>query len=558
MQIASASRIAGVAVIIGFVTVMAVGLYAIRELKVGGPIYERIVGGKDFIGDIMPPPEYIIEAYLESTLARDDVNSLAQRRGRLAQLHEAYNERREVWKQENLDPAVRDLLIVDADKPAQQFWDMTEGVFLPALAKGDEQAARAAYAQMTQAYLAHRARIDKAVEAANTMNKDIEAYANGRERLLMLLILGVAGTVFVMVLASYWAVQTRIVRPIKDITSTMDRLAAGELATGIPYAGGREDEIGRMAAAIAVFKDHLIAKEAADEIARTQARAKVEHAQRVDEITLKFEKAVGAIVDVVAAASTQLSATAETLSSVSERTSVQSTAVAAASTQAAANVQTVASAAEELSGSIREISNQVHQSNRIAQAASHEAEEANVVVQHLTEMAGRVGNIIDLINNIAGQTNMLALNATIEAARAGEAGRGFAVVAQEVKALAEQTGKATAEIGDQIKGIQDSTQQTTACINSIAKTIQDINAASSAIASAVEEQGAATQEIARNVHQTSDATAEVTRNIAGVQDAAASSSTAASEVLSSSRELARHSQELRSEVNRFLASVRAA
>lgn len=71
------------------------------------------------------------------------------------------------------------------------------------------------------------------------------------------------------------------------------------------------------------------------------------------------------------------------------------------------------------------------------------------------------------------------------------------------------------------------------------------------------EQGAATQEIVRNVSQAAG-TSEVTGNIAGVAQASEETGAAASQVLSSASELSRQSEHLRSEVARFLATVRAA
>lgn len=79
MDISSGSRLAGAAVVVGFLSVVACGQYAIHELKVGGPIYDRIVQGKDIVADVLPPPEYIVEAYLESTLALDDPSPLPSR-----------------------------------------------------------------------------------------------------------------------------------------------------------------------------------------------------------------------------------------------------------------------------------------------------------------------------------------------------------------------------------------------------------------------------------------------------------------------------------------------
>ena len=38
-------------------------LLAIFQLKVNGPLYEKITHQKDFLGEILPPPLYLIESY---------------------------------------------------------------------------------------------------------------------------------------------------------------------------------------------------------------------------------------------------------------------------------------------------------------------------------------------------------------------------------------------------------------------------------------------------------------------------------------------------------------
>ncbi|HEY4164419.1 MAG TPA: methyl-accepting chemotaxis protein [Dongiaceae bacterium] len=354
-----------------------------------------------------------------------------------------------------------------------------------------------------------------------------------------------------------FSVARGITKPVAGMTQAMGTLAGGDTTVEIP-AQGRKDEIGRMAAAVQVFKENMIET---DRLRKEQEEAKkrseAEQRQAMLDLAAKFESSVGGVVEGVSASAAELQATAESMSATAEETSRQSTAVAAASEQTTQNVQTVASATEELSASIGEIGNQVNESNRIVGEAVRQAGETTAKVQGLSEAAQKIGEVVRLINDIAGQTNLLALNATIEAARAGESGKGFAVVASEVKILATQTAKATEEIAGQVRAIQDATASSAQAIEAITRTIGRVNEISTSIASAVEEQGAATQEISRNVQQAAQGTTEVSSNITGVTRAAQDTGAAASQVLGAATELGKNGALLKTQVDQFLRTVRA-
>jgi methyl-accepting chemotaxis protein len=344
---------------------------------------------------------------------------------------------------------------------------------------------------------------------------------------------------------------------IASIVKPMQALGAGDLTAVVPHQG-MKTEIGTMGDTLQVFKQALIDKRAADEAAAADAEAKIERGRRVDSITRNFESMIGEIVETVSSASTELEASAGTLTATAERSQELTTTVAAASEEASANVQSVASATEEMASSVNEISRQVQESASIANQAVDQARRTNDRVSELASAASRIGDVVELINNIAGQTNLLALNATIEAARAGEAGRGFAVVASEVKALAEQTAKATGEISTQISGIQAATHESVGAIKEIGDTIGRMSEIASTIASAVEEQGAATQEISRNVQQAAQGTMQVSSNIVDVQRGATETGSASTQVLAAAQSLSSDSTRLKDEVSKFLNAVRAA
>ncbi|MGB9116473.1 HAMP domain-containing methyl-accepting chemotaxis protein [Bradyrhizobium sp.] len=348
-----------------------------------------------------------------------------------------------------------------------------------------------------------------------------------------------------------------IVPPILEMVGAMGQLADGDHSVEIP-ATDKKDEIGLMARAVLIFKENMIK---AKELAAKEAEAikeRVARATRVNELTQAFDADISTVLRSVASASTELQATASSMTATAEETSNQATAVAAATEEASANVQTVAAASEELASSVTEIGRQVTQSATIAQKAVAEAELTNTTVQGLFNDAASIGDVVKLISDIAGQTNLLALNATIEAARAGDAGRGFAVVATEVKSLAEQTAKATDQISAQVMSIQTSSSEAVSAIKGITATINQMSEISSAIASAVEEQGSATQEIARNVQQAAQGTSEITSNVSGVQQAAGDTGAAAHQVLEASNELSRQSETMRTQVESFLDNIKAA
>jgi methyl-accepting chemotaxis protein len=367
-----------------------------------------------------------------------------------------------------------------------------------------------------------------------------------------------AGAALVVGALLAWLIGASVSGPIRSMTDRMQSLAAGELDEPIP-GGESRDEIGRMARAVAVFRDNALAVSRMEREAAAQRQAsEADHARMMSDLAGRFEQGMQGVIAGVGGRAEEMGHSAGELARVAERGRGLAEAVANRAEQASVNVQTVASATQELAASIREISSQVQRSVSVSSRATQETQRTSGLVNGLSSAAEKIGNIIQLIQAIASQTNLLALNATIEAARAGDAGRGFAIVASEVKNLAAQTAQATEQIASQIATIQSATGETVTAINQFDATVREMAEIANAIASAVEQQGAATGEIARNVEEAASGTAAVSREIVDVRAVAGETDAGAEAALAAAAALQQQAVSLKGNVADFLQTIRSA
>ncbi len=408
--------------------------------------------------------------------------------------------------------------------------------------------------------------------------RTIELFSTGGGVVLFLI---AAGVIFQMVRG--------VAHPLVTLTDQTTRLAEGDLEADIPGTA-RRDEVGRLAQAIAQFKEAVRRARALEAEQRKASEAQMARAERVGRLVSDFDTAFRGEIEQLSRAAQELNAVAEAMRRTAEQTNgqvaaavegaerssanVQTVAAAAevviwrvtswieaageGAERSSANVQTVAAAAEELAASIQEVTRQITTSAEVAGRARAEAERTDEAVRGLAEAVQKIDSIVALISDIAGQTNLLALNATIEAARAGDAGKGFAVVASEVKQLATQTARATEDIAQQIAAVRSVTESVVQAIRGIGATINEVSGIATSVASAAEEQAAATQEITRNIAEAARRTAEVSETIGMVRTAANETGAAAQQVSSSAHLLEDRTSHLRHNVTDFLNAVRAA
>ena len=349
----------------------------------------------------------------------------------------------------------------------------------------------------------------------------------------------------------------QIVGPLGRVTAAIGDLARGNLQIQVEF-GNQVGELAELAEAVGVLRDNSAERLRLAEHERTKQQEHVARAERIEVVISEYEATTGEVLHAVAAAATELQASANAMTAIANETAKEANVVVASAAQASANVQSVAEAGEVMGVSITDIVRQAEHSSTMTAKAAEAARAIDSKVAALEKSAAEIGKVVELIDQLASQTNLLALNATIEAARAGEAGKGFAVVANEVKHLASQTARSTSEISNQVAEIQASSTDTAKAIREVSSMISEINSVSVVISQAMERQGETTAQVVRNVEEAARCTADVSNTIAGVDRASHEADRAAADLLSASSELSRQTEMLKARTEAFLTSIRTA
>lgn len=538
----------------------------IQRIRVGGPIQTDLQLTSDLVADILPPPAYLIESFLEVTLLRQDVGRLEEARKRLQTLQADYRARQGFWREAEIDPALKSALTDGSAKPGAAFWAEVNERFLPAIAGGDQAAADASYRRISGFYAAHRREIDRTVTLATERQTAQKADAAFDVR-LALGILGGVGLLLVglMAVAGRY-VTASVIGPLGEISSTTRSLADGG-RDDVPFRN-RPDELGELARAVQSFKegaevarandkakaelDLVIAKlsEALDRLRNGDLDAYVTADFPGDYAVLKadYNNALAALSGIIASVSVGMEALMTGAGQVSE-----------ASQELARRTESGAASLEETGAALREVDSTVQSSARNTQDSVEKAAEALLVVaagrettdeavstmERVLASAQDIDHVIEALDKIAFQTRVLAMNAAVEAGRAGEAGRGFAVVADLVSALAmraEEEARLAREkltaTREEIGAAVEAVGRTDGSFAAIVDKVEGVQQMLSGIASASAEQASALAEVNMAVGSAADTTQATA---AMVEETAAASAQMMAQIRDLEGELARFS-----------------
>ena len=318
-------------------------------------------------------------------------------------------------------------------------------------------------------------------------SNDLVASAQSRTATMGVVYAALALLLIAVSLGAFLFMNRVILRPLRSVGESFDKIAAGDLTTRVEV--NSTNEIGQLFAAV----------------------------KRMQESLTRTVSAVRRGVDEINVGSREISAGNTDLSSRTE--------------EQAASLEETAASMEQLASTVKQNADNARQANQLAASASDVAErggsavsEVVTTMQAISASSRKISEIVSVIDGIAFQTNILALNAAVEAARAGEQGKGFAVVAGEVRSLAQRSAQAAKEIKglieDSVGKVGAGSQQVEragATMQEIVASVKRVTDIMGEISAASEEQSSGIDQVNRAVSQMDEVTQQ---NAALVEEAA--------------------------------------
>lgn len=352
---------------------------------------------------------------------------------------------------------------------------------------------------------------------------------------LVVVVVGIVVVLIVIGMVLYS--NASIVRPIRETSSALQDISAGEGDLTRRLNDTRVGEIGELAHGFNTFIEQLhgIMTQVAETTTHMHGSA--------DEILTAVTEQAG-IVAQQSSSITEITATMEELSSTAKYIAEQSQSVADTSTQALHATENGAEAVQSVMQTMDNI-------NQTYQQGIHE-------IVELGKRSKEITKIMEIINNIADQTKLIAFNAALEAASAGEAGKRFGVVAAEIRRLADNVMEFTGEIETQLNEIQEaidrlviaSEQSTKVVQEGMASSAQTVVLLDDILAGAQSTSDAATQ-ISLSTQQQTTASDQVVVALQEISEGSKQTSASINQINTISKEFAELSSNLQELIGKF-------
>ena len=242
--------------------VAGLGLWVYRlgsEIVLNGPVFQRLMLGRDLNADFVPPTLYIVESQLAvaDLVATTDPNEREVIIDRLSNLKANYSRARLFWKsrREQLDPGISDLVIVQAHKTASTFYDITYDNLIPSVLQNDRPAVERELKAVRAAFQEHQAVVQKLLLKNLEVEKSTVVWAQARISQIAIGIAVALPIALLLMLMLGWLLHNSITQPLAVALDIANKIAVGNF--DIPESERFADEPGMLVSALGVMSENL-------------------------------------------------------------------------------------------------------------------------------------------------------------------------------------------------------------------------------------------------------------------------------------------------------------